>query len=72
MLADRAFTVEESAGVYCAEVKVPPFTGGGGGGGGKQLSQIEVDKVRQLSRVRIHVECVIGVMRQKYSILRVD
>ena len=31
MLADRAFTVEESVGVYCAEVKVPPFTWEEGG-----------------------------------------
>ena len=28
VLADRGFTVQESAGIYCAEVKVPAFTRG--------------------------------------------
>ena len=37
--------------------------------GKKQLSKEEVD-VSMLSRVRIHVEQVIGVVRQKYTILQ--
>jgi hypothetical protein len=65
ILADRGFTIHESAGLYCAEVKLPPFTRGK-----KQLCKAEVDTSRQLSRVRIHVERVIGLVRQKYSILR--
>ena len=64
-LAERGFTVQDSIGLYCAEIKVPPFTKGK-----KQLSRCEVDKARQLSRVRIHVERVIGVLRQKYTILQ--
>ena len=28
VLADRGFTIEEAAGLYCAEIKVPPFTRG--------------------------------------------
>ena len=28
ILADRGFNVEETAGLYCAEVKIPPFTNG--------------------------------------------
>ena len=28
ILADRGFTIEKAAGMYCAEVKVPPFTRG--------------------------------------------
>ena len=24
ILADRGFTIEQSAGMYCAEVKIPP------------------------------------------------
>lgn len=64
ILADRGFTVQESVGICCAEVKMPPFTRGK-----KQLSQPEVDTARQLSRVRIHVERVIGAIRQKFSIL---
>ena len=34
-----------------------------------QLSKLEVDAARRLSRVRIHVERVIGLIRQKYKIL---
>ena len=30
---------------------------------------MEVDTARQLSRVRIHIERVIGLLRQKYTIL---
>jgi len=62
--ADRGFNVQEAVGLYCAEVKMPPFTKGK-----KQSSKLEVDTARQLSRVRIHVERVIGLMRQKYTIL---
>ena len=65
ILADRGFTVQESFGFYCTEIKIPPFTRGK-----KQLSRIEVDTARQLSRVRIHVERVIGLLRNKYTILQ--
>ena len=65
ILADRGFNVQESVGFYCAEIKIPPFTKGK-----KQLSQIEVDTARQLSLVRIHVERVIGLLRNKYTILQ--
>ena len=64
ILADRGFNINDSAGMYCAEVKLPPFTRGK-----KQLSKAHVDLSRQRSRVHIHVERVIGVVRQKYSIL---
>ena len=65
VLADRGFNVQDAAGMYCAEVKLPPFTKGK-----KQLSRYEIDKARQLSRIRIHVERVIGLLRLKYKILR--
>ena len=64
ILADRGFNVSEAVSLYCAEVKIPPYTKGK-----KQLSKCEVDNARQLSRVRIHVERVIGLLRQKYTIL---
>ena len=64
ILADHGFNVEEAYGLYCAEVKILPFTKGK-----KQLSKVEVDTARQLSRVRIHVERVIGLLRQKYTLL---
>ena len=64
ILADRGFTIQESAAMFCAEVKIPPFTRGK-----PQLSKLEVDKAHNLSQLRIHVEQIIGVVRQKYSIL---
>ena len=64
VLADRGFNVQDSVGLYCAEITIPPFTKGK-----KQLSKLEIDSARQLSRVRIHVERVIGLLRQKYTIL---
>ena len=36
----------------------------------KQLSQNEVETSQQLSRIRIHVECVIGAMKNRYTILK--
>ena len=62
VLADRGFNIQEAAGMYCAEVKIPPFTKGK-----KQLSKMEVDSARKLSSIRIHVEHVIGMVRQKCS-----
>ena len=44
ILADRGFTIQESAGMYCAEVRVPAFTKGK-----KQLSKVEIETARQLS-----------------------
>ena len=43
LLADRGFTVEESVDMYCAEVKIPPFTRGK-----KQIRRFEIDTSRQL------------------------
>ena len=65
VLADRGFNIHDAAGLYCAEVKLPPFTNGK-----PQLTTYEVDKARQLSRVRIHVERVIGLLRLKYKLLK--
>ena len=33
--------------------------------GKQQLSKLEVDGTRQLAQVRIHMEKIIGVLRQK-------
>lgn len=48
-----------------AEIKMPPFTKGK-----RQLENLEVDWSRELSLVRIHVEQVIGVIKQKFTILQ--
>ena len=63
ILADRGFNVEESVGLHCAEIKVPAYTRGK-----NQLSSVEIECTRKLFRVRIHVEKVIGVLKQKYTI----
>ena len=64
ILADRGFTVKESVGLYYAEVIIPDFTRGK-----KQLSATSVERSRRIANVRIHVERVIGVLRQKYTVL---
>ena len=64
VLADRGFNIQESIGIYCAEVKLPPFTKGK-----PQLSQLEVDTAREVAHVWIHVERVIGLLRQKFTYL---
>ncbi|XP_066932168.1 uncharacterized protein [Clytia hemisphaerica] len=65
VLADRGFTLQESAALYCAEIVIPAFTKGK-----SQLSMKEVDTSRSISRVRIHVERVIGLLRNKYTYLQ--
>lgn len=48
-----------------AVVKTPPFTKGK-----KQLEKVQVDWSRELSIVRIHVERIIGSLKQKFTILQ--
>ncbi|KAK4317580.1 hypothetical protein Pmani_011339 [Petrolisthes manimaculis] len=64
ILADRGFDIAESVALMQASVEVPTFMGGK-----KQLSGVDVIKTRNIANVRIHVERVIGMVRQKYKIL---
>ena len=64
VLADRGFDIEESVGLYAAQLGIPTFTKGK-----PQLSPLDVETTRTLANVRIHVERVIGSVRQKYAIL---
>ena len=64
ILADRGFDIQDSVGMYCARIAMPAFTKGK-----KQLTGIEVEQTRRIANVQIHVERVIGLVRQKYSIL---
>ena len=64
ILADRGFDIQESVGLFCATIRIPAFTRGK-----KQLSAIEVEQTRRIANVRIHVERVIGLLRNKYAIL---
>ena len=64
ILADRGFNIMELVDQYKAKVELPAFTKGK-----SQLSAEEVKQSRELARVRIHVERLIGMVKQKYSIL---
>lgn len=64
VLADRGFLVQREINEVGATLKMPSFTKGK-----KQLSAKEVDESRQLARVRIHVERVIGRIK-KFRILQ--
>ena len=44
-------------------MKIPAFTKGK-----KQLSGLDVEQTRRIAAARIHVERVIGIVRNKYSI----
>ena len=65
VIADRGFTIDEYCRLAMSEVKIPPFTRGK-----KQLDKVDVDWSRELSIVRIHVEGIIGAVKQKYTILQ--
>ncbi|XP_073672338.1 uncharacterized protein [Paramisgurnus dabryanus] len=64
VLADRGFDIKESVGLMCAEVKIPAFTKGQ-----RQLEAKDVEDMTSIAHLRIHLERVIGVVRNKYKIL---
>ena len=64
VLADRGFDVADSVALYGATLDIPAFTRGC-----NQLGASEVEATRKLANVRIHVERVIGAMRQRFQIL---
>ncbi|XP_022796275.1 uncharacterized protein LOC111334730 [Stylophora pistillata] len=65
VLADRGFTVHESIWFRHADLNIPAFTKGK-----DQLDPVDVEKTRQIATLRIHVERIIGTLRQKYTILQ--
>ena len=68
VLADRGVTLAEDIAIHRARLEIPSFTCGK-----KQFSQEEVERSKQLSKVRIHVhvERVIGSLKNRYKILKV-
>lgn len=64
-MADRGFPIEEELALQGAKLRIPAFTKGK-----KQLSQKEVEISRQIANVRIHVERVIGLLKNRYTILQ--
>jgi len=65
VLADRGFTVHEEVWFRQVELNNPAFTKGK-----NQLDPLDVEKTRKIAKVRLHMECVIGILRQKYTILQ--
>ena len=65
ILADRGFDIADSVGAMKARLNIPAFTRGK-----NQLSALEIEETRTIANVRIHVERVIGNVRQKYPILQ--
>lgn len=64
VIADRGFAISEDIAIQGAHLEIPAFTRGK-----KQLSQEEMETSKELSSVRIHVERVIGVLKNRYTIL---
>ncbi|XP_072219756.1 uncharacterized protein [Leuresthes tenuis] len=64
VLAGRGFDIEESVGMMCAEVKMPAFTESR-----HQLDAKDAEETRKMTHLRTHVERIIGVVRDTYSIL---
>ena len=62
---DRGFTVHEEVWFHQVELNIPAFTKGK-----NQLDPLDVEKTRKIANVRIHVKRVIGILRQKYTILQ--
>ena len=64
MLADRGFNVADWLGAVHATLHIPSFMKGK-----DQLTAFEVEQTRNIANVRIHVERVIGCVRQRFTIL---
>ena len=64
-MADQGFTIQESVALYQVQLAIPSLTRGT-----NQLIPHEVERTRGMGNVRIYVEHVIGLLRQKYSILQ--
>lgn len=66
LLADRGFTLYEDFATQCgAELVVPAFTKGR-----DQLPAQEVEGSRKISNIRIHIERVIGLLKNRFNILQ--
>ena len=65
ILADRGFNNLNSVGFYCVKLHLPASARGK-----KQLNPIEVETTRNIAALRIHVERVTGLLKNKYTILK--
>ena len=66
ILADRGFTLQEDFALNSgSELITPAFTRGK-----KQPSAREIESTRKIASVRIHIERVIGLIKNRYTILK--
>ena len=65
VLADRGFDIADDMAVHGASLVIPSFTRGK-----KQLSLQEVECSQKITKVRIHVERVTGLLKNQYTILQ--
>ena len=56
VMVDRGFMIHESVSFHQAELSIPATKGK------DQLDPIDLEKARGIANVRIHVECVIGLL----------
>ena len=66
MLADRGFNVADGVAMQRATLNIPPFMITKGC---DQLPPEDVEATRKLGNARIHVERVVGSLRQRFQIL---
>ena len=64
-MADRGFNIADDLALCGAHLLIPAYTRGK-----KQLSAQEVEEIRLLARVCIHIRWVLGQMTKKYKILQ--
>jgi hypothetical protein len=62
-MANREFLIKEFVELFHAEVMIPAFRRGK-----DQLNPVDLENTRAIAHVRIHVERVIGMLRQKFRI----
>lgn len=65
VLADRGFLIKDTIGVLGAKLVIPAFTKGK-----SQLHPIEIEETRHIAQVRIHVERLIGMLKNKFNIFK--
>lgn len=65
VLADKGFRLDSQFALRGAQLVVPAFVVKR-----QQLHPLQIEKTRKIANVRIHVERLIGAVKQKYEILQ--
>lgn len=65
VLVDRGFLISDALRTLRANLVIPAFMKGK-----KQLCPLDIENTRNIAHVRIHVERIIGMLKQVFSILQ--